>query len=218
MASSELRIANDGFYYDKDSLVGKQVDSLFREHGYYFKNVEGLRFCKARAFNDERVRNVIEVLLGDCSLGLYKSYGASDYNYSILNRTTESRTVLLVQLWSSGSRVKFYSGSHLHVLNGEAALTGLLTTPSRELSRTEITEVTVGMQEGGYSIVDGRTRFRIMQGRAVMLAFVAPNELVHWAKMELPKLPELQREVQDIHMDSSKIGVNFEFVEREPAT
>lgn len=67
------------------------------------------------------------------------------------------------------------------------------------------------------SILDGRTGFRILKGRAVVLAFVAPDELVYWAKMELPKLPELQREVQRIEMDSKTIGVNFEFVVREPA-
>lgn len=55
---SERRIVNDGFYYEQDSLVGKQVDALFLAHGYYFKNVGGLRFCKARAFDDEVRRDL----------------------------------------------------------------------------------------------------------------------------------------------------------------
>lgn len=64
------------------------------------------------------------------------------------------------------------------------------------------------------SILDGRTGFRILEGRAVMFAFVAPDELVHWAKMELPKLPELQEEVKRIETNYKTIGVNFTFVER----
>lgn len=47
-----------------------------------------------------------------------------------------------------------------------------------------------------------------------MFAFVAADELVHWAKMKLPDLPELHNEVRQIEMNYKAIGVNFEFVGR----
>lgn len=52
LGNSERSISNDGFYYEESSVLGKQVDALLA-NGYYFKTVEGLRFCTARNFDDE---------------------------------------------------------------------------------------------------------------------------------------------------------------------
>jgi hypothetical protein len=68
------------------------------------------------------------------------------------------------------------------------------------------------------SILDGRTGFRILEGEAVMFAFVAPDELIHWAKMELPDLLELQEEVKQIRTKDQTIGVNFTFLSRGSGT
>ena len=47
-----------------------------------------------------------------------------------------------------------------------------------------------------------------------MFAFVAPDELIHWAKMELPNLLALQEEVKRIKAKGKTIGVNFTFLSR----
>lgn len=71
--------------------------------------------------------------------------------FSFLNRTKEEEEaqVLLVQLWSSGSRMVFYSGSHLHSLNANPAANGLLEIPLDRLEHTGIKPIEVDMTDGG---------------------------------------------------------------------
>jgi hypothetical protein len=59
------------------------------------------------------------------------------------------------------------------------------------------------------SISDARISFRVLKGPIVFLGFVEPEELKHWAKMELPRLPELVELVED--MQTEEIGANFQF-------
>ncbi|KAK2600330.1 hypothetical protein QQS21_004971 [Conoideocrella luteorostrata] len=213
LGNLEQSVVDEGVYWEENSVLGKQVDAQLA-HGYYFKTPEGLRFCKSRNFDDERIRNILENLLPGSSLGFYKSYGAAERDLCVLNRTSEETKVIVVQFWSSKSRVVFHRNSHRHVLNAIAAPTGLLEIPAVELNTTEIARQIAPMGGGGFSILDGRTGFRILEGRAIMFAFVAPDELIHWAKMELPNLPELQAEVEEIETNYKTIGVNFKFVER----
>jgi hypothetical protein len=48
-----------------------------------------------------------------------------------------------------------------------------------------------------------------LKGPIVFLGFVEPEELKYWAKMELPRLPELMKLVEE--MQTEEIGANFEF-------
>jgi hypothetical protein len=87
---------------------------------------------------------------------LYKAFGRDpSHAYSFLTRTeTEAETeakarALIVQLWSSGSRMVFYSGSHLLSLPAKAAKNGLLETPLDRLKQAGIKWIEVEMKDGG---------------------------------------------------------------------
>ena len=87
---------------------------------------------------------------------MYKAFGRDPSRaYSFLTRTeTEAETeanprALIAQLWSSGSRMVFYSGSHLLSLPAEAAKNGLLETPLDQLKRPSIKWIEVEMKDGG---------------------------------------------------------------------
>ncbi|RGP71686.1 hypothetical protein FLONG3_6990 [Fusarium longipes] len=67
------------------------------------------------------------------------------------------------------------------------------------------------MKKGGLSIADGRTGFKIVRGRAILLAFIVPEELKVWAKMQLPEGRGLEPIVQQMQGVSSRIGTNFAF-------
>ncbi|KAI3572188.1 hypothetical protein IWW34DRAFT_811365 [Fusarium oxysporum f. sp. albedinis] len=119
--------------------------------------------------------------------------------------------VLMVHLWSSNSVVIFHLGSHEHLLDADRAPNGLLEIPPEKLGLPGIISKTVPMKKGGLSILDGRTGFRIVSGRAIFFAFVVPEELQHWAKMELPRGCGLEGLVQQIQGISNHIGANFTF-------
>ncbi|CAH0024602.1 unnamed protein product [Clonostachys rhizophaga] len=218
-----------GYFYQKDAELGRRVDAILAKVGYYFKNKPGLTFAKVNTFQNEvynqparvdyanplkQVRDIIESLFEQCSLGLFKSYGPGDDDYCILNRLHSELRVLIVILWASDSSVAFHSCSHKYLLNANKAPIGLLRIPPDKLAIPEITRVNVNLDKGGLrSILDGRVGFRIMSGQAIFLGFVAPDELQHWAKMTLPKLVELQEIVREMQTQSNKIGTNFEFKE-----
>ncbi|KAK7404169.1 hypothetical protein QQX98_010043, partial [Neonectria punicea] len=119
--------------------------------------------------------------------------------------------VLMVHLWSSNSVVIFHLGSHKHLLEADRAPNGLLKIPPEKLGLPGIIGKTVPMKKGGLSILDGRTGFRIVSGRAIFFAFVVPDELQHWARMELPQGRGLEGIVQQIQEASDHIGTNFKF-------
>ncbi|CRK12488.1 hypothetical protein BN1723_016554 [Verticillium longisporum] len=199
-------ILQQGFFHEPDKSVGSRVDKILTK-GYYFKNVEGLEFCRASVFEDK-------FLFDQSSLGLFKTYGPSKHHYCILNRTKAEAEVLIVLLWASGSKAVFFGGSHLYLLNAVGAPNGLLSIPPENLERPGITRREEDIPDGGYTILDGRTGFGVLGGRIVALAFVTPDELQHWAKMTLPKIPELVAKAQEIR--SEAIKANFEFVEPRP--
>lgn len=210
-------ILEKGVFCAEDPVVGKRVDEIARK-GFPFKTEEGLDFCKTNALDDERVRSVLKSFFEWSGLGLYKAFGRDpSHAYSFLTRIeseaeaeTKSRA-LIVQLWSSGSRMIFYSGSHLRSLPAKAAKNGLLETPLDRLKQAGIVWINVEMKDGGLVILDGALRFTIIQGRAITFGFAAREELEQWGKMHLPNVENLKRKVAE--MEGTTVGVNFDFVD-----
>ena len=100
----------------------------------------------------QRVRNVVESFFEWSGLGLYKAFGPDPSRaFSFMNRTEgeEEAQLLVVQLWSSGSRMIFYSGSHLQSLPAKAAPTGLLGIDPNRLNIAGIKAIEVDMNYGG---------------------------------------------------------------------
>jgi hypothetical protein len=60
--------------------------------------------------------------------------------------------------------------------------------------------------------MDARLAFRPLGGKVIMFGFMAPSEVAYWAKMPLPEA--LRQKVMD-EMESSAIGMNFEFQRSE---
>ncbi|KAH6712141.1 hypothetical protein BKA61DRAFT_80452 [Leptodontidium sp. MPI-SDFR-AT-0119] len=216
--SPQKSILEDGVFYAEDPVIGKRVDD-FAQNGFPFRTEEGLDFCKVNALDDKRIRNVIESYFNEWScLGLFKVFGPYPSRaYSFINRMEEETKAqaLIVQLWSRGSRMVYYSGSHLQSLNAKPADVGLLEIPLDRLKRTEeqpsIKHIEVDMKDGGLAILDGRLGFTIVQGKAITIGFAVREELEHWGKMRLPNVENLKRKVAD--MKSTTIGVNFYFPE-----
>ncbi|KAF2176763.1 hypothetical protein K469DRAFT_605911 [Zopfia rhizophila CBS 207.26] len=204
-------ILEDGVFWVEDPVIGKRVDEIAKK-GFPFKTEEGLDFCKLNTLDDKRIRNVLESFFEWSCLGFYKAFGRDpSRTFSFLNRTKTEAQVLVVQLWSSGSRMVFYNGSHLQSLDAGPAANGLLEIPDSHLKRAGITHTEVEMKGGGLAILDGRLGFKIVQGFAITFGFAAEEELKEWAKMKLPKAQILMKKVAE--MESTTIGTNFEFVD-----
>lgn len=98
----------------------------------------------------QRIRNILESFFEWSRLGFIKAFGRNpNHAFSFLNRTKPEAQVLVVQLWSSGSRVIFYNGSHLEFLDARPAENGLLEIPESHLERPTIIPKEVEMKGGG---------------------------------------------------------------------
>jgi len=53
----------------------------------------------------------------------------------------------------------------------------------------------------------------MVQGITVIVGFAVDDELRHWTKMKIPNETGLMQKVKD--MESEKIGINVEFVNKE---
>ncbi len=84
-----------------------------------------------------------------CSLGCYKVLGYNPTRvFCFLGSSKPEVQALIVQIWSSKSRVVFYTGSHLQALRPEPAANGFLEVPPENLIHDSIKSVEVEMEEG----------------------------------------------------------------------
>jgi hypothetical protein len=109
-----------------------------------------MRRVKTASDRVQRVRNILESFFDWSGLGFYKAFGPNpDHTSSFLNRTKSDVQVLVIQLWSRGSRMTFYNGSHLQSLKARPAANGLLEIPESHLVRSDITSKQVDLKDGG---------------------------------------------------------------------
>jgi hypothetical protein len=98
----------------------------------------------------KRVRDVLESFFEWSGLGFYKAFGRDpNHTFSLMNNTNTGIQVLVVQLWSSRSRIVFYHGSHLQNLNAIPAANGLLEIPPSHLASENIRSMEVEMAHAG---------------------------------------------------------------------
>ncbi|KJK78588.1 hypothetical protein H634G_05963 [Metarhizium anisopliae BRIP 53293] len=205
-------VVENGFWALENPIIGELVDEIVKG-GFRFKTEEGLDLCRF-ALEEPLIRGVIESFFPRSELAFFKAYGQTRFNHSIINKTPELR-ILVVQLWSSASEAIVYSGSHLQSLGATNAPNGLLMIPDDHLRRPNITPTAEVMPQGGLAILDGRSAFKILRGKIIMLGFMIPDESKYWAKMRLPT-HALMDKVRSMQTDT--IGLNFKLQESEPDT
>ncbi|KAF4637410.1 hypothetical protein G7Y89_g675 [Cudoniella acicularis] len=204
-------ILEDGFFCVEDPVVGERVLEI-AEKGSPLLSEEGLEFCKLNVLDDERIRSILESTFEWCGLGLYRRFGSDSGHIFSFRRggMQAGLQVLVVHLWSSGSRVVYHSKSHLHSLNSVQAANGLFEIPLANLGRVGSIGTELVFENGGLAILDARLAFEIKQGSPITSVFATEDELKRWAKIILPKSEDLVRKVAE--MESKMIGVNVAFI------
>lgn len=100
----------------------------------------------------QNVRTVIESSIDQPHWGLAKIYKSevlpSDKSYFFVDGPNIQ--VILVLLWSPGSRILLFEGSHdIELDDKEMSEFGIRTLPREHMKREGITEVLVEMKQGG---------------------------------------------------------------------
>ncbi|KAJ5543904.1 hypothetical protein N7494_005183 [Penicillium frequentans] len=205
-------ILEDGFYHLVD-LEQPEQNVEMEPEGFALASEYGLDFCKLKVLDDMRVRSILQSFFDWSGLGLYLRYGRDPgHNFSFRRGGAKAGLrVLIVHMWSKGSRATYYCGSHLHSLPTIKAANGLFEIPSAGLRIAACQGKDIEFPNGGLVILDARLAFEIKQGSATTFAFTTKSELATWAKMTLPKSHGLAQKVAE--MESTGIGVNFAFEE-----
>ena len=73
----------------------------------------------------------------------------TEHVFCFLSHANSAVQALIVHLWSSGSKVIFYKGSHLRSLSPKAAANGLLEIDSEALTSSDVEPVEVDLENGG---------------------------------------------------------------------
>ncbi|KAJ5111751.1 hypothetical protein NUU61_001381 [Penicillium alfredii] len=200
-----------GFFDLNDSTVGDRVLDMEKQ-GFPYLTEYGMDFCKQFAF-DERIRSILEASLERCSLGHWLRYEDFPGHVECFRRGGPKAgcRVLTVHLWAKGSRVEYYTLSHLHDLMTTKGRRSLYEIPQSELDRVGSRPEVKEFPDGGLVILDARLGFQIEKGYAITFLFATDEVIANWAKMTLPYSVGLEQKVKNLEILSANIGLNFKF-------
>ncbi|KAM4066709.1 hypothetical protein HRG_012146 [Hirsutella rhossiliensis] len=219
-STGEIRssIEKHGFFFGKDATMGQRIEKMENE-GTPFASAGGLRFCKVTVLdNSQYIRSVLDSFFVWFALGLYRSIGAApgDYTFRKSDPGADGES-LLVQLWSKGSKVSFWGGSHRHHLPSVKGDNNLWRVPRVILVRLGLKPTDVTFEQGGFAIVDPRIVVTVTEGNATVFAF-GTKEVVTtaWRPMELPKSQDIEETVA--LMQSANFGLNVTYIGQKEET
>jgi hypothetical protein len=117
LEDARRRLDEDGFVHLDDPSIGDRV-SILEQKSFPFVSKDGLEFCRERVLDDERIRAVVESILGECTLSHWLRWQARHDRIECFwpGGPTTSRCALLVHLHPKEGEVRYYKGSHLHSL------------------------------------------------------------------------------------------------------
>ncbi|RTE71387.1 hypothetical protein BHE90_014214 [Fusarium euwallaceae] len=201
------RLGEDGFFDLDNSAMGEYVRQI--EHrGFPFVSEYGLDFCKERVLDDERIRTIVETVLGRCTLAHWLRYKAYPGHIVCFRAggPKAGRRALLVQLWAKGSQVKYYGGSHLHDMPKKEGARLLWENQPSALAEVGCVATKKDFPNGGVVILDSRVDYEMTEGYAITFEFATDDIIENWPKLEVPA--KLGQKVAS--MQSETIRVNYE--------
>lgn len=210
ISSEEARtaLAKDGFYFIQDPTLGLRILEMERNGSQFSSSSKpGLEFCKSNVLNDERIRTVLESSFDWCGLGYYQRIAEDQGHIFQLRKGGEKPDILLVHLWSKGSRVTYYRGSHLIPWKSVRAANRMWEIPFAALARADIHGTEIPFENGGLAILDARIAFEMRRGSPITCGFAVEDELRTWPKLVPPESEDLAQMVAEL--ETEKIGVYF---------
>ena len=106
-----------------------------------------------------------------------------------------------------------YKGSHK--LSFQSAQGDLMKLSPEQLATSSVSPTTISLEDGGFTIFDGRLGFSIIDGVAVAWVSAIPERLKTWKALKLSNTLELKAMVAD--MSHPTMGINFTFDDSKDA-
>jgi len=134
----------------EDSAIEREVEKL-RDEGFQLRTTaKGLRFCRQWVLENARVQHVLNSFYDSPCLGVYHWY-SSDPNqtYQLLKNDSPDPPAIAVHMFTPGTRLKIYKGSHLKVFKTWHAPNGMLVVLNAALRKANFEGTEVTLEHGG---------------------------------------------------------------------
>ncbi|CZR66035.1 uncharacterized protein PAC_15936 [Phialocephala subalpina] len=201
-------LAEDGFYCIQDPTVGLRILEMERNGSQFSSSSKaGLEFCKSNVLKDERIRTILESSFDWCGLGYYQRIAEDQGHIFQLRKGGENPDILLVHLWSKGSRVIYYRGLHLIPWKSVRAANRMWEIPFAALARAGIHGTEIFFENGGLAILDARLAFEMGHGSPITCGFAVKDELRSWPKLVPPDSEDSAQMIAEL--ETEKVGVYF---------
>ncbi|KAK3938107.1 hypothetical protein QBC46DRAFT_266087 [Diplogelasinospora grovesii] len=207
-------LTEDGFYCIQDPRVGLGISEMEQNGSQFSPSSEaGWEFCKRYVLKYANIRTTLESYKW-CRLGYYRRIAEDQGHIFQLRKGGEKPDILLVHLWSKGSRAVYFPGSHLIPLKSVRAANRMWEVPEAALERAGIKGREIPFKNGGLAILDARLAFEMRHGSPVTGGLVVGDELTavedelkKWPKLVVPKLQDPDRMVDEL--ESERINIHF---------
>ncbi|KAK2005405.1 hypothetical protein LZ32DRAFT_510089, partial [Colletotrichum eremochloae] len=199
-------VIDRGYFVSEDLSLGEQVKQM-EDNATPFASAPGLQFAETNVLRHPIIRPLLESLLGTSSLGLYRSLGPSPFEYVFNSDPGHEIEIIMVMIWSPGSKFIYWAGSHHHWLDPVEAANSLLQVTRARLQSSGSVPVETTFEEGGFAVIDARTAFQITAGTAITFAFGKEDAVRMWRPMQLPR--SLKHHVTSMESQTLRINVTY---------
>ncbi|OAQ58103.1 hypothetical protein VFPPC_14907 [Pochonia chlamydosporia 170] len=151
-----------GLFYQEDATVGAIVNALDAQ-GLSGTN-EGFKFFTGYLFGDARIRPILEPYLKHPNPQSSSIFSADPGHTFAFSTAPEEAGRVVIQVWSTGSRMEFYEKSHAKKLKGFLSANGLLEITRASLKMNGCDSISVRMDKGGIAILHPKLAFQILEG------------------------------------------------------
>ncbi|KAI3572125.1 hypothetical protein IWW34DRAFT_811323 [Fusarium oxysporum f. sp. albedinis] len=156
---AKKQICENGFYAIDEPEIGSSIQEMDeKELSYDFSDETGYDFCLKNVLLNSPVQDIIDSLKPNSSsryLLMHRGYLAQDpgHIYTLRNGG-EDRGVLVVQLWTKGSRVTYHRRSHLVPLTRIRAANKLWEVASKQLQDRGCEAKPMCFEQGGFFLLE----------------------------------------------------------------
>ncbi|EGY23783.1 uncharacterized protein VDAG_05221 [Verticillium dahliae VdLs.17] len=165
-----------GFFYLEDEAIGQKVAEVDSQG--LSTNVASWDYFKSLVIGNENSRKILEQFLDQDNPQRCHTFGPEPGQIFCFWPQPHLLHRLVVSMWSVGSEIEFYDGSHVGDIAVVFSSNGLFEASPHSIKKAGYKPVSIRMEKGGMVILDIRMLFERKDGFTIAYGMDIATEIM----------------------------------------